>query len=162
MRKPRPLESHLDSLQASHAPFTQPYAPHRYPLAELMDACRYYCVKSGRRITFEWALIAGQNDSVAEAGRLADLLHGMKSHVNIIPLNPTKGFAGQPASLFALDQFVAELTARGISASVRVRRGIDIDAGCGQLADARVRAIERGLLANETSAANSGTKVFPG
>lgn len=105
----------------------------RYPLADLLDACRYYIEKTGRRISFEWALIAGENDTETQAETLGALLSGMLAHVNLIPLNPTGGYAGRPSKSDAADRFIAILESHGISATVRVRRGIDIDAGCGQL-----------------------------
>ena len=103
----------------------------KWQLEELLDACHYYVKQSGRRITFEWALIAGQNDDAATAKRLAVLLRGLKCHVNLIPLNPTRGFEGRPASLPNAEAFIRVLEGSGIPATVRVRRGIDIDAGCG-------------------------------
>jgi 23S rRNA (adenine2503-C2)-methyltransferase len=117
----------------------------KYKLDELLDACRYYVAQSGRRISFEWALIAGENDDQATAAALARRLKGLKCHVNLIPLNPTRGFAGQPSVLSRAEEFIAELGRHGIPATVRVRRGIDIDAGCGQLADgaSKERAAER-------------------
>jgi 23S rRNA (adenine2503-C2)-methyltransferase len=105
----------------------------RYPLSELMDACREYAAKTGRRITFEWASIAGQNDTTEEAKRLGHLLHGLNCHVNIIPLNPTGGYGGTPSDLKTVKNFVDTLATYNIEATIRVRRGIDIDAGCGQL-----------------------------
>lgn len=108
----------------------------RYPIAELLAACRDYVDKTGRRITFEWALIAGRNDSEAEAHRLGRLLRGLKCHVNLIPLNPTRGYDGAPTGSEQADAFVAALASHGVPATVRVRRGIDIDAGCGQLKSA--------------------------
>jgi len=105
----------------------------RYPLSELMAACRDYVEASGRRVTFEWALIAGKNDDVATARRLGQLLAGLKCHVNLIPLNPTGGYAGAATGAAAAAAFVDELGRVGIPATLRVRRGIDIDAGCGQL-----------------------------
>lgn len=109
----------------------------KHGLAELLDACRYYNAVTNRRVTFEWALIAGENDSVARAAELGALLRGLKCHVNLIPLNPTSGFAGRAptAGSSAADLFVDELARHGIAATLRVRRGIDIDAGCGQLAN---------------------------
>lgn len=117
----------------------------KYPIAELIDACHYYVERVGRRVTFEWALIAGENDDMATAQRLAKLLKGLKAHVNLIPLNPTRGFGGRPSALPSANRFVDELNRCGIPATVRVRRGIDIDAGCGQLADAvsKEKAAER-------------------
>jgi len=105
----------------------------RHPLTELMDACRYYVQKTGRRITFEWAAIAGQNDTPEEAHKLGALLKGLLCHVNIIPLNPTGGYSATPSDLPTVQRFIDVLSTYGISATVRVRRGIDIDAGCGQL-----------------------------
>lgn len=105
----------------------------RWPLADLLDACRYYIEKTGRRITFEWALIQGENDTKEQADALGALLQGMLAHVNLIPLNPTAGYSGGPSAKTAIDAFIATLGEYGVSATVRVRRGIDIDAGCGQL-----------------------------
>jgi 23S rRNA (adenine2503-C2)-methyltransferase len=106
----------------------------RWPIAAVIDACRAYAHKTGRRVTFEWALIAGKNDDEATAHRLGRLLRGLPSHVNLIPLNPTRGYDGQPTALPDAERFVRILDAHGVAATVRVRRGIDIDAGCGQLA----------------------------
>jgi 23S rRNA (adenine2503-C2)-methyltransferase len=105
----------------------------RWPLADLMDAVRYTIDQTGRRVTFEWALIAGENDTVAQAIKLGELLHGLKCHVNLIPLNPTQGYAGQPSDPARVETFQAVLQSYHISSTVRVRRGIDIQAGCGQL-----------------------------
>ena len=110
----------------------------RWPLSELLAACRYYTVKTGRRITFEWAAMAGENDSRDEAHRLGRLLAGMLCHVNIIPLNPTGGYGGRPADAMKIDKFRNILKHYAIGSSVRVRRGLDIDAGCGQLKTALV------------------------
>jgi 23S rRNA (adenine2503-C2)-methyltransferase len=105
----------------------------RWPLAELMDACGYYVEKTGRRITFEWAAIQGENDTSEQAHALGKLLRGLLCHVNIIPLNPTGGYHHGPSAMDRIDPFIAILATYGVSATVRVRRGIDIDAGCGQL-----------------------------
>ena len=105
----------------------------RWPLSELMDACRYYIEKTGRRVTFEWASIQGENDTPEQAHALGKLLKGMLCHVNIIPLNPTGGYHRGPSGIDRVTQFIAILAEDGVSATVRVRRGIDIDAGCGQL-----------------------------
>lgn len=106
----------------------------KYPLSELMEACREYVVLTHRRITFEWALINGVNDSLLQARQLAELINGILCHVNIIPLNPTAGYHGTATSSQQALKFQAELTQNGIPCTVRVRRGIDIHAGCGQLA----------------------------
>lgn len=105
----------------------------RWPLAELLDACRYYVTKRGRHIFFEWALIAGENDSAEHAHAVGTLLGDIDSHVNLIPLNPTTGYAGRPSDRETVKQFQAILTEYGIPSTVRQRRGIDIAAGCGQL-----------------------------
>lgn len=105
----------------------------RWPIAELMDALRYYISKTGRRVTIEWALIDRENDTVEQARKLGELLEGMLVHVNLIPLNPTQGYEGRPSSRARVAAFQAELQRHGVSSTVRVRRGIDIQAGCGQL-----------------------------
>jgi 23S rRNA (adenine2503-C2)-methyltransferase len=108
-------------------------ASRRWPLAELMAACRTYFKETGRRIFFEWTLIAGTNDSPAQAERLAALLTGLDAHVNLIPLNPTEGYAGTATRSDAAKAFQKVLAAAGIPSTVRQRRGIDVAAGCGQL-----------------------------
>jgi len=112
----------------------------RWPIAVLMDACRYYIEKTGRRLTFEWALIAGENDTEEQAHKLGQLLQGMLAHVNLIPLNPTAGYGGIPSSPEHVDRFQRVLAEYGVGSTVRVRRGIDIQAGCGQLRDRHLSA----------------------
>ncbi len=114
-------------------------ASRRWPLAELMAACRAYHAVTGRRIFFEWTLIAGQNDSPAQAGRLAGLLAGLAAHVNLIPLNPTGGFAGTATRSEAAITFQRVLQAAGFPSTIRQRRGIDVAAGCGQLRAEKAR-----------------------
>jgi 23S rRNA (adenine2503-C2)-methyltransferase len=104
------------------------------PLGELLDACRDYIAQTNRRLTFEWALIQDENDSVETARELARLLKGMLCHVNVIPLNPTRKFAGHATTHQRAEAFRAELEKAGIPCTIRIRRGIDIHAGCGQLA----------------------------
>jgi 23S rRNA (adenine2503-C2)-methyltransferase len=106
----------------------------RYPLEEVLAACREYAAQTRRRITFEWALIENVNDSVEQARRLGTLLQGLLCHVNLIPLNPTRQYGGAPASRERAQAFQAELNRQGIPCTIRLRRGIDIQAGCGQLA----------------------------
>ena len=105
----------------------------RWPLAELMAACRYYIEKRQQRIFFEWTLIEGQNDTVEQAQAVGRLLQGMAAHVNLIPLNPTVGYDGEPSRGTAVQQFQAILSQYDLPSTVRQRRGIDINAGCGQL-----------------------------
>lgn len=106
----------------------------RFPLEDLMAACRRYVDTTHRRITFEWALISDFNDQPEQARALTDWLHGMNSHVNLIPLNPTQGYAGGPSTRDRAAEFQRILQEASISCTIRVRRGIDIQAGCGQLA----------------------------
>jgi len=108
----------------------------RYNLNQLMDACENYIKITNRRITFEYALIAGENDTPQVAHELGRLLRRVKgfAHVNVIPLNPTAGFDGGPSQANAVNAFLEILNDKyKIPATPRVRRGIDIDAGCGQL-----------------------------
>lgn len=105
----------------------------RWSLEELIGACHYYIEKTGRRITFEWALIYGETDTPEQAHALGNLLKGMNCHVNAIPLNPTEGYDGGPSVKDSTEAFKLILAKYGVGMTVRVRRGIDIDAGCGQL-----------------------------
>ncbi len=114
----------------------------RWPVEELMAACRYYIALTGRRLTFEWALISGENDTREQAQKLGELVQGMLCHVNLIPLNPTAGYDGGPSSRDRIAAFQEELARFGVSSTIRVRRGIDIQAGCGQLRDRVIQ--ERG------------------
>jgi 23S rRNA (adenine2503-C2)-methyltransferase len=107
----------------------------KYPISDLMEVCRYYVEKTGRRITFEWALILNVNDTLEDARTLARLLKGLLCHVNIIPLNPTRKFQGQATTRERAEAFRDELDKAGIPCTIRIRRGIDIQAGCGQLAN---------------------------
>ncbi len=105
----------------------------RYPLSELIAACADYVEKTGRRMSFEWTLIQGENDTTDQAHALGKLLKGIHCHVNLIPLNLTSGYDGGPSATERIDTFIAVLGDYGIPATLRVRRGIDINAGCGQL-----------------------------
>jgi 23S rRNA (adenine2503-C2)-methyltransferase len=112
----------------------------RWPLVDLMAACRHYHATTGRRIFFGWTLIAGVNDSVAHAARLAALLDGLDAHVNLIHLNATAGFAGADTPAATADAFRATIRSAGIPCTIRQLRGIDVAAGCGQLKAGRLRA----------------------
>ncbi len=105
----------------------------RWNIDELLSACREYINKTNRRVTFEWALIANQTDTPQQAHELGRRLHGMLCHVNVIPLNVTAGYDGGTSDSVATKQFVSILESYGVPATIRIRRGIDIDAGCGQL-----------------------------
>jgi 23S rRNA (adenine2503-C2)-methyltransferase len=106
----------------------------RYDIGELIVACREYVQLTGRRITFEWALIHEINDTPEEARKLSALLKGLLCHVNAIPLNPTTGYSGQATTRERALAFKEVLEKNGIPCTIRMRRGIDIQAGCGQLA----------------------------
>ena len=105
----------------------------RYPLSELLAACRRYVVQTRRRVTFEYALIAGVNDSVEQARKLSRLLHGLLCHVNLIPLNVAAGGVFNTASRECVAAFRQVLEDERVPVTVRVGRGLDIQAGCGQL-----------------------------
>lgn len=122
------LHAPNDALRATLVPIT-----HRYPVAELIAASHRYVARTRRRISFEYAMMAGINDSLALADELATLLQGLLCHVNLIPLNPVLGSPYQPSRREDVDVFVELLRSRGVPTTLRVRRGIDIDAGCGQL-----------------------------
>jgi len=122
------LHAPTDTLRDTLVPINR-----RYPLAELLAACHHYVGKTHRRVTFEYALMAGVNDSLTQARQLADLLQGLLCHVNLIPLNPVAGSPYQPASQEQAHAFAAELHRLGIPTTMRLRRGIEINAGCGQL-----------------------------
>jgi 23S rRNA (adenine2503-C2)-methyltransferase len=107
----------------------------KWPLDELMDACRHYCSKLGRRIFFELTLIDGRNDTAEDAHSVGRLIRGLPAQLNLIPLNPTAGFGGSPSRGEAARRFQRILADDyQLPSTVRQRRGIDIAAGCGQLA----------------------------
>lgn len=128
------LHAATDAERAALLPVNQ-----RYPLDELLGAVRDYIDQTGRRVTFEWALIERENDSAEQAHTLGRLLKGLLCHLNVIPLNPTGGYQGRPSDPRRIEQFVQIVESYGIPATVRVRRGIDIHAGCGQLKAAVLR-----------------------
>jgi 23S rRNA (adenine2503-C2)-methyltransferase len=106
----------------------------RFPLSALTAACRDYLAAKGRRLSFEWALIDGVNDRLLDAAQLADLARPLGAHVNLIPLNPTPGYAARGTPPSGVRAFRRELLRLGINATVRRNRGTEIDAACGQLA----------------------------
>ena len=132
------------SLHAASDDLRDPLVPinKRYPLKELSLAARDYIRKTNRRISFEWALIDGVNDSAEQAELLVKLIRSIYDpkvegrnmiHVNMIPLNPTSGYQGRATGRVQAHKFSETLAAAGIPNTIRVRRGIDIHAGCGQL-----------------------------
>jgi len=108
-------------------------AASKWNLSDLIQSCKNYFKKTGRRVTFEWALIKGVNDSEDTAKKLVRLLKGLPCHLNVIPLNPTDNYDGVPSSGESIKVFCNLLNDAGLITTVRMRRGIDISAGCGQL-----------------------------
>ena len=112
----------------------------RYPLREVIGACRDYVDRTHRRVSFEYACMGGVNDSLADAARLADLVRGLLCHVNLIPFNRVPGSAFHAPAPGRVAAMAELLNARGIPATIRDTRGQDIDAACGQL---RARLLEQ-------------------
>ena len=105
----------------------------RWSIAEILDSVRYYMESTGRRVSFEYSLVNGVNDSLEDAYALAALLRGMKTHVNLIPVNVIKEMLFRPSQNKAVESFRNALDSRGIEATIRREMGSDIDAACGQL-----------------------------
>ena len=106
----------------------------RIPLGELLEACSYYQKKTKKRITFEYALMAGSNDSQGNVLELKNLLKDLDCHLNLIPVNPV----ADTESIFrpekkAVNDFARALKKAGLNCSVREEKGLDIDGACGQL-----------------------------
>lgn len=104
-----------------------------YPLEQLIPACRAYQKDTGRRVSFEYALVRGVNDSAETARQLADLIRGMGAHVNLIPVNPVDGSPYSATDAKHVKAFQETLTRLGVNATIRRRLGADISAACGQL-----------------------------
>jgi len=122
------LHAATDDLRDRLAPVNK-----RYPLSVLLPAVREYIERTHRRVSFEWALIEGVNDTPEQARALARRVRGMLCHVNLIPLNPTSGYPGAASTRQRIAEFRAVLESANIPNTLRLRRGIDIQAGCGQL-----------------------------
>ena len=105
----------------------------RWPLAELAEACRDHADATGRRLSFEWALMHDVNDRPVHARQLADYARPLAAHVNLIPLNPTPGWPTRGSSAARVREFRDGLTSLGVNATIRRTRGADINAACGQL-----------------------------
>lgn len=129
------LHAPNDELRSQLVPINR-----RYPVDELIASVQRYIDGTNRRVTFEYALMRGINDGIALAEELAAKLKPVLCHINLIPLNPVPNSPFQPTSDEETKQFVQVLQNAGLSATVRVRRGIEINAGCGQLQQAVKRA----------------------
>jgi len=124
----------------------------KYPIAELMEACREYYSENGRRISFEYTLISGKNDSPENALSLASLLNsslrrkgsGMPIHVNLIPVNDVTESGFRRSGKASIERFAAVLEGKGIRATVRRRLGPDINASCGQLRRKNAETSDKG------------------
>lgn len=122
------LHAAKDALRNELVPMNQ-----HYPLRQLLSACHEYADRTRRRITFEYALMDRVNDRLEHAHQLAELVRGLRCHINLIPLNPTSASPYQASSPARVRAFHEALKRQGVSTTVRLRRGIDIQAGCGQL-----------------------------
>lgn len=105
----------------------------KYEIHEVVDACRYYFAQTGRRVTFEYSLVGGVNDTDEDAAELSQLIRGMNCHVNLIPVNPIKERDYVQSDTEAIQAFKAKLEKNGINVTVRREMGRDIDGACGQL-----------------------------
>lgn len=115
-----------------------------YPLADLARSLADYRRAKRRRISFEWAMIDGINDTDRDAAELAAYARPLAAHVNLIPLNPTPGYVHQPSPAGRIEQFAGELSSRGVNVTVRQNRGTSIDAACGQLRADKLVSVRKG------------------
>jgi 23S rRNA (adenine2503-C2)-methyltransferase len=122
------LHAPTDALREKLVPITK-----KYGIADIIAACRRFPLKRRQRITFEYVLLAGVNDSPADARKLAALLTGIRSKVNLIPLNAAPGIPFERPTDEAVNRFAKTLADRDVTVSVRKSRGRDIRAACGQL-----------------------------
>ena len=121
-----------DELRSSIVPINK-----RYPLADVEAAAARYFEAKGRRVSIEWTMLAGINDTTEQAEKLAPIARRLKAHVNLIAMNPTPLSIDQPSTREVIERFASRLEALGVNVTVRNTRGQEIDAACGQL---RVRA----------------------
>ena len=122
------LHAYSDEIRKSIMPIAN-----KYTIKEVLDACKYYVDKTGRRITYEYALVSGINDSDDDAKSLSKLLKGMLCHVNLIPVNEIKENTLKRPSKKTIEDFESILKNEGIEVTVRREMGSDINAACGQL-----------------------------
>ena len=105
----------------------------KYDIHEVIDACRYYFEQTGRRVTFEYSLVGGVNDTKEDAKELTELIHGMNCHVNLIPVNPIRERDYVQSNAHVIEAFKEKLKRSGLTVTVRREMGRDIDGACGQL-----------------------------
>ena len=136
------LHAPNDQLRSALVPVNR-----KYPLAQLLGACREYVTRTSRRVSFEYVLLDGVNDSIEQARELASLLSGLLCHVNLIPVNPTaEGQFRRPSSK-RIDAFVGELRRLHVPVTLRDTKGVEIQAGCGQLRVRNGDGIDEGKAA---------------
>lgn len=131
-----------DELRTSLIPLNK-----RYPLDELIDAGLHFFRTTGRRISIEWTMMDGVNDSIDQAAKLARIAHRLSAHINVIALNPTPLTPHRRPGRASIGEFMDELTERGANATFRETRGQEIDAACGQL---RVRSARETAAGDQT------------
>ncbi len=144
------LHAANDELRSELVPINR-----RHPIADLVDACRYFRDKTGRRVSLEWAMMDGVNDADRDASELVEVAKAARAHVNLIPLNPTPGWPTVGTPKQRIDQFAAMLERRGVNVTVRANRGTDIDAACGQLAANRPQKAQAVQLTQRKSSTSS-------
>ncbi len=115
-----------------------------YSINEILDACRYYFEQTGRRLTFEYSLVQGVNDTGEDAARLTKLLYGLNCHVNLIPVNPIKERDFRQSETQAVQGFKKRLEKNGINVTIRREMGRDINGACGQLRKSYIEKQEDG------------------
>ena len=113
-----------------------------YALSDVLEACRFYFKKTGRRLTFEYSLVKGVNDSLPDARALAALIRGQHGHVNLIPVNPVKERDYVQSDRRAVEAFQGCLEKNGVNATIRRELGRDIDGACGQLRKRYIDAVK--------------------
>ena len=135
------------SLNAASGPIRSKLMPvnRDHPIQELIKAVKYYTQITGRRTTFDYVMIKGENDSIKDAKELAELLSGMLCHVNLILFNKVQGYSFTCSSKERIELFRQILAHHGVNATIRNSRGSDIRAACGQLAGTLTRAVPKGL-----------------
>ncbi len=122
------LHAHDNKTRSALMPINQ-----AHPIESLLESVRYYVNKTNRRVTFEYLLLGGVNDSLHDADKLSDILRGINAYVNLIPYNPVTEFDHKPSPIDTQRAFYDRLMKRGIQATLREEKGADIDAACGQL-----------------------------
>lgn len=124
----------------------------KYDIHEVVDACKYYFEQTGRRVTFEYSLVGGINDTEEDAKELSDLVKGMNCHINLIPVNPIKERDFVQSNIKVIEAFKNKLEKNGINVTIRREMGRDIDGACGQL---RKKHIDK----NKNLCASSGKEL---